>query len=101
MTYDVEVLEGPSAGFGEHAALFIDAIGIGRAGDPGGLRGAKKGKLGDPGGLRGAEAGKPGDPGGMRGAEPGNTAAEPGVPGRIGRDGSRRFKKGKALDRML
>ena len=90
-------LEGPSAGFGDHAALFINAFGIGKPGDPGGLRGAKRGKPGDPGGLRGGEPGKPGkpgDPGGLRGAEPG-------VQGRIGRDDARKFQKGGALDRML
>lgn len=100
MTYEVEVLEGPSAGFGDHAALFIDAIGIGKRGDPGGLRGAKRGKPGDPGGLRGGEPGKPGEPGDpdhpddLRGGEPG-------VPARIGREGSRKYLKGGALDRML
>jgi hypothetical protein len=101
MTYEVEQLEGPSAGFGDHAALFIDAFGIGKPGDPGGLRGAKRGKPGDPGGLRGGEPGKPGDPDDLRGAEPGIPGAEPGVPGRIGRGDARKFQKARALDRML
>lgn len=108
MTYEVEVLEGPDAGFGDHAALFIDAFGIGKPGDPGGLRGSKKGKPGDPGGLRGGEPGKPGDPGGLRGGEPGKPGdpggvrgAELGVGDRVGRGGARRFKKAEALDRML
>lgn len=101
MTYDVEILEGPSSGFGDHAALFIDAFGIGKPGDPGGVRGSKRGKPGDPGGLRGGEPGKPGDAGGLRGAEPGIPGAEGESRGRIGRGEARRFKKAEALDRML
>lgn len=87
LTYNVDVLEGPDAGFGDHAALFIDAVRVGRLGDPGGLRGGRVGRPGDPGGLRGGEAGIPG--------------AEPGIPGRRSRVDARRFAKTKALDRML
>jgi hypothetical protein len=108
MTYDVEILEGPESGFGDHAALFIDAFGLGKPGDPGGLRSARRGKVGDPGGLRGGDVGSPGESDALRGAEPGVPGAEPGIPGaEPGRPGdvnrieARRFKKAKALDRRL
>ena len=94
LTYNVEILDGPDAGVGENAAVFIDAFGI----KPGGeSRLGRPGKPGDPGGLRnGAEAGRLGDPGGVRNVDGENVA------GKRGREGARRFQNGRGgLDRKL
>jgi hypothetical protein len=86
MTYIVEVLDGPDAGFGDDAAIFIDAFGL----EPGGKRGLET-RIGKPG--------RPGDPEIDR-VDPDLDRVDPdldrrdrNVSGKRGRDGSRQFNR--------
>ena len=111
LVYTVDVLDGPSSGSAEEAALFIDAFGVrpgrGSPGSPGGpgigspgspgLPGvAGVGSPGTPGPPGVAGVGSPGSPGspGLPGVAGVGSPGSPGLPGvRHGHNESRRFAR--------
>jgi hypothetical protein len=87
LVYTVDVLDGPSSGSAEEAALFIDAFGVRRGrGSPGSPGGPGIGSPGSPGLPGVAGVGSPGTPGppGVAGVGSPGSPGSPGLPGVAG-----------------
>lgn len=100
LVYTVDVLDGPSSGSAEEAALFIDAFGVrpgrGSPGSPGGPGIGSPGSPGTPGPPGVAGVGSPGSPGspGLPGVAGVGSPGSPGLPGvRHGHNEPRRFSR--------
>lgn len=102
LVYDVDILDGPEAGEGAFATVFIDGLGRPLRGGEPGIPGAEIGRPGRPGdAIPGAELGKPGRPDVDRDIDRDLDPDIAGSPGVRANPKGRKMLKAEAADRIF